>query len=427
MKFKAVSGIMLTLLFVGMLTSTFSSQQAKTSYSLDTLLILIEEELYPEIEGSLTLYEQDLNNEGYQVIETTVSSQLSPPEIKNLIKYYYLENNVTGAILIGNIKAAYSEIRTGDYSNPEALKIWISLDAIDMYYMDMDGYWENVTHPDFYAHMPMNVAEVHLYSSCETFYDEFIVYLNETKKWNYNTIKNKTQYQAEIWVSRIMAHDLDISGKNESQLINGFFSWDHSYRTGQESVSDKAYLLNAINAHFQNMNYSEIFGTVVKKEYITKSDYLASLEDSNGSKLMYLLAHSSPTLHSLYDTYVTTNDLVNKNKTSIFYILNACSSCRWDHCTSSPGDPNYLGGLYVFDTSPGHRNYGLGAIGFTGVGGFNWLEYFSDYLNDNPNSSYGEAYKYWFNRNLMHIFGATNYVYLGDATIGPCMHFFLPI
>jgi len=405
------------------LTTTKTRQVSLSPLGIrPTILILINENLYPKIGSKLSIFEQDLYNEGYEVIENTVTEEATPPEIKNIIQSCSLQANLVGTFLIGNIKAAYSEIKTGWGSGP-LHKIWISLDACDMYYMDLDGEWEHVANPDFCEDAPPNIEECYTYPSCETFKNEYIIYLDEEKEWNYWEIENKTQYKAEIWVSRIMANNLEIPGKNESQIINEFFDWNHNFRTGGCEVSSKAYLLAAWAESglcpYQCMDYSTLFDTVVKMDNVTKEDFLTCLGDHEGSKLMYLGAHSWPQGHALYDTYVTTDDLVNKNKTSIFYILNACSSCRWDHCTSSPADPNYLGGLYVFDTSPDRRNYGLGVIGFTGVGGFNWLEYFTDYLNDHSDSNYGEAYKYWFNLNLMHIFGTNNYVFLGDPTIGP--------
>ena len=391
-----------------------------------TILVLVNEGIYIDINAKLVIFEQDLRNEGYEVLKMAVSSETSPPEIKEIIKSYYLQHDLVGTILVGDIKAAYCEIHTGDFSDPDAIKIWISLDAADMYYMDLDGKWEHVANPDFCEDAPQNVVECNLYPSCETFNNEYIVYLDEEKEWDYWKIENKTQYKAEIWISRIMAHNLKIPSKNETEIINEFFDWDHNYRNGVHGVSSKAYMLAAWSESepcpYQCMDYSAIFDNVVMQDNVTKEDFLACLADPEGSKLLYLGAHSWPQGHVLYDESVNTDELLKKNKTSVFYILNACSSCRWDHCTSSPADPNYLGGLYVFDTSPDRKNYGLGAIGFTGVGGFNWLEYFTDYLNSSPNSNYGEAYKYWFNKNLMHIFGIWNYVYLGDPTIEPRHH-----
>jgi len=430
MKVKATTDLRLIILasilasnLIVVASSTFFVHKINLEQSpeiLPSILILVEESLHPQIQEKLDIFENDLENEGYEMSHFLVANKSSPPEVKALIKSYYLEENLVGAILVGNIKAAYSEIRTGDYSNPQALKIWISLDAVDMYYMDLDGYWENSTDPDFYKYMPPNVVQCQLYPSTWTFRNEYIVYLDETKKWDYNEIEDRTQYQAEIWVSRIMAHNLNIPGKDEAQLINDFFDWDHKYRTQPQDISDKVYLLNTGSGYNdQNMNYSEIFETIVKEEYVTKNDYVACLDDVEGSKVIYLTAHSWPQGHSLYLSSLTVNELVYMNKSSAFYILNACSANRWDQYISTSSNPNYLGGVYVFSKDEDRADYGLGAIGFTGVGGFNWLEFFTDHLNDNPNASYGEAYKYYFNNNLMHIFGIWNYVYLGDPTIGP--------
>ena len=379
------------------------------------ILLLVNETIYPSIANRLSVFKQDLSFDGYDAIISLLSNGLDPCQIKSIINSYYTENNITGCVLIGDIRAAYTEFRTGDSSS-----VWISLDATDMYYMDLDGYWENVTHPDFYAHRPPgDTRQVFLYESCQTFYNEYIVYLNESKKWDYNAIENKAQYKAEIWVSRIIGHNLAILGKNEADIINGFLDWDHAFRTERKRIEDRVYLLNAVGSGYndQNMNYSSIFDSIVKEEYVTKNDYLNCLRNPNGSKLIYLTAHSGPQVHCLYDANLMVDELANSNKTSVFYILNACSSCRWDQYVSSPTNPNYLGGMYVFDKS--ESDYGLGAIGFTGVGGFNLLEFFTDYLNANPYGGYGEAYKYWFNENLMRIFTAWNYVYLGDPIIGP--------
>ncbi|MBN2602684.1 MAG: T9SS type A sorting domain-containing protein, partial [Candidatus Thermoplasmatota archaeon] len=108
-------------------------------------------------------------------------------------------------------------------------------------------------------------------------------------------------------------------------------------------------------------------------------------------------------------------------KNSVFYLLNTCSACRWDEFVSAPTDPNYLGGLYVFDKSHSNGDFGLGAIGFTGVGGFNNLNFFTQYYDDHPYSNYGEMYVYWFNKNLQINFNTHNYVFLGDPTISPAM------
>lgn len=423
----------LTILLLGSLLLAFSVQTtragsnrpaAKNTYSSEStgqnVLILVNETIDPAIADHLAIFEQDLALDGYNALISTVSNGLTPPEIKSIIKSYYTDSNISGCILVGDIKAAYTETHTVSLFNSDWYWL-ISLDAADMYYMDLDGYWDNVTHPDFYAQLPPSVTHVTLDASCQTFYDEYIVYPNETEKWDYSPIENKTQYRAEIWVSRIMGHNLEIPGKNETEIIKGFLEWDHAFRANQKKVEDLVYLLNAIGPGYndQNMNYSSIFDSTVEMEYVTKRTYSACLNNPSGSKLIYLTAHSCPLWHCLYDANLDVQELADSNKTSVFYILNACSSCRWDQCVSSPTSPNFLGGIYVFDKRQGKTNNGLGAIGFTGVGGFLDLAFFTDYLNENLAGSYGEAYKYWFNEHLMQLFSVCCCVYLGDPTIGP--------
>ena len=73
--------------------------------------------------------------------------------------------------------------------------------------------------------------------------------------------------------------------------------------------------------------------------------------------------------------------------------------------------------VYVFSKIHGLDDYGLGAMGFTGVGGFNNLSFFSDFIVRNPDGCLGDAYRYYYNRNLEVIFNMWNYVFLGDPTL----------
>ena len=385
-----------------------------------TVLLVVNGDLYDQIRENLVVFGSDLCSEGYSVEIEVVNGATEPPEIRNLIKSYYDAGDLVGAILMGDIKAPYFESRTGDFSNPDAWKVWISLDATDMYYMDMDGDWEHLADPDFCEDAPPNVAECHLYSSCETFSDQYLVYFDESEEWDYSNIEDKDQYQIEIWVSRIMAHNLDIPDQDESEIINDYLEWNHGFRNGEEDIESKAYILNSgAGYNDQNMDFTEIFDDTIRAGNVTESQYIDYLEDIGGSELMYFTAHSSPQVHVWYDGSLSVDELLNLKKNSVFYMLNACSSCRWDQYVTSPSNPNYMGGLYVLDKHVADGGYGVGAIGFTGVGGFNNLEFFTDYLNSVADPTYGDAFVFWFNLNLMINFGPNNYVFLGDPTIGP--------
>ncbi|MDY7077433.1 MAG: PKD domain-containing protein [Chloroflexota bacterium] len=389
------------------------------------ILLLIEETLSLRLDSSYQSFKNALTQEGYQVFEETVSSNTEPPAIKDIIQTYWSnpEVELDGTILIGNIRAPYAVIHTGDYSDPDHQKVWLSLDAIDMYYEDLTGSWDHLTLDDFndiVDNPPPNVSELHLYPSCETFQNEYLVSLDKEREWDYGSIPDKDQYSTEIWVARIMGHNLSVPGKDEAGILEDYFAWNYGFRIGNHSVRDAALLLNSGPGYNdQGMNYTGVFSDVLKAENVTKDAYLGYLQASSGSRLLYLTAHSWPKGHVLHDQALTASEMNGLYKNSVFYLLNACSACRWDEFVSTPNDPNYMGGLYVFSKTHQDGDFGLGAACFTGVGGFNNLAFFTDYYHSHPGASYGEMFVYWFNRNLQINFGPTNYVFLGDPTIGP--------
>jgi hypothetical protein len=76
-------------------------------------------------------------------------------------------------------------VRTGDYSNPNQQIVYISLDACDHYYMDLDGSWEHIENPDFCEDAPSFVSTCYTYDSCDIFKNEYLVYFDEDYEWDY--------------------------------------------------------------------------------------------------------------------------------------------------------------------------------------------------------------------------------------------------
>jgi hypothetical protein len=243
-------------------------------------------------------------------------------------------------------------------------------------------------------------------------------------RWDYSQIPDHGQFAPEIWVARIMGHNLELyedgTLKTEAEIVSDYLASNHSLRNKQWGVADRARLCDAISDYgpAHGLDFSGVFDTSTEHGLITKVEYLDLLQERAGNKLVLLTSHSNPLVHVFDDGTLSVNDLDQSEKTAVFYILNACSSCRWDNFVSDPHFPNYLGRMYVFDKSA-CDDCGHGAIGFTGVGGFNFLEYFSSYLQMQPDATYGDAYRYYFETNLANIFAPWNYVYLGDPTITP--------
>ncbi len=399
----------------------FNASQDETH----TVLLLVENTILQQLGTAYAAFKGDLAREGFTVFEEAITSSTQPPEIKTIIQGYWSDpyHTLDGAILIGNLKAPYFIAKTGDFSNPEALEVWLSLDATDMYYEDLNGSWDHLTVDEFHniaANPPPEVVELYEYESCTTFENEYLVSLDKEREWDYQSIADKGQYSIEIWVARIMGHNLSIPGKSEADILNDYFAWSHTFRTGEQAISSTGFMLNAGSGYNdQGMDYSTVFTEVIQGENVTKAAYLTHLQRPSGSKLVYLSAHSSPKGHALSDEFLSASEILSISKNSVFYILNACSACRWDEFISAPTDPNYMGGLYVFDKSHTNGDFGLGAMCTTGVGGFNNLAFFTEYYSSHPGSNYGEMFRYWFNQNLQINFSPHNYVFLGDPTIGP--------
>jgi len=393
------------------------------------VLLLVRASLAPALGPTYQTFKADLESEGYTVLEAPVADAATPPHVKSLIRGFWLDSRyrLSGVILIGDIPAAYGVMHTGDYSNPSAWQVVLSLDAVDIFYGDMDGSWQHITPADFdflCAHYPAKVASLQLDPSCTTFRSRYLVTLDKEHEWDYGAIADKPQYAMELWIARLMTHNLKIPGKTEAMLLNEYFAWNHAFRTRARPVQDKALVLcegceGETGYNEQGMDYTGVFDDVIKEKLVSPTLYLMHLQESGGSKLLYITVHSWPKGHGLHGGSVTTVDLLSSPKNNVMYLLNACSACRWDEYVSTPTDPNYLCGLYVFDRTHAGGDFGLGAMGFAGVGGFNNLHYFTDYYHAHPGASYGQMWLYWHNRNLQINFGPNNYVFLGDPTIGP--------
>jgi len=390
------------------------------------ILLVVEQDLAPQIQPAIATYTSDLSAEGFDVTTTTVSASASPPEIRALLAAEYANGDLVGALLVGDISGAYTEIHTGDFSDPNAWLVWISLDAFDMYYMDLDGTYEHVDHPEIPGTVPPHVAQVSVYPSCTTFIDEYIVYMGGYQyRWGeYHNILDHAQYAPEIWVARIMGHNLELEEnravKTEAEVVNDYLASNHLLRTDRWGVANRGRLCDAISDDdpSHGLDFSGVFATTTEHGLITKVEYLNLLQEPSGNKVMLLTSHSWPQGHSFDDGHLPVSELEQSAKTAAFYILNACSSCRWDQFVSDPDNPDYLGGMYVFDKSA-CDDCGQGAIGFTGVGGFNFLENFSSYLQAQPSATYGDAFRYYFETYLTLIFGPLNFVFLGDPTVTP--------
>ena len=106
-------------------TTVYENQQSELSS--DYILILVDEDLFPQIVSNLDIFRDDLEGEGYSVIVETLSGG-SPEDVKVRIQDHNMHKHCD-VIMIGDIPIAWVGLPTGE------------IFSCDLFYMDLDGNW----------------------------------------------------------------------------------------------------------------------------------------------------------------------------------------------------------------------------------------------------------------------------------------------
>ncbi len=330
--------------------------------SAQKLLIVTEQSLNASIATSLSTYKSDLINEGYSPILITFSGN-DFVSLRNTIKQYYTSDAIEGVVLIGNLPSPL-------YSHDEIF-------PIDHYYADLNGTFGGNGTSGFTSHTG-NVSP-------------------------------------EIYVGRIKADNLSMTGKSAAQLINDYFSRNHKFRTGQITANEKALVFVDDEWYVDGWNHQRclqyLCGQVdlINTPAITEGNlYNQKLKDNY--TFIHFNAHSSPTAHFL-TPQISNSTIVSTNPNALFYNLIACQNA--DFTTA-----NNMAGLYLLG-----NDYGLGVIGTAKSGSMQ--HYTEFYKGLGENLSLGKAMKKWWLANV-DVAGGNDYferywyyglVLLGDPTL----------
>ena len=350
----------------------------------NTVLIILDSSIQSNIQLSLNQYKKDLEAEGYTVIIYAVSGG-TPDDLRTLLQEHY-STGLVGAVLIGDLPLAWYEID----NQPEP---WPSYEDFpcDLYFMDLDGIWTD-TNPT---------------SNCQE--GVFDGHSGETAP--------------EIWIGRLYAHTVS---DNEIALLTNYFAKIHDYRIGALTLKKRSlvYVDDDWVSWAKNLedDVSLAYSTTVlvsDKATTCRNDY-RDIRLVGNYEWMHVRLHSSYRKHYFkiddgweiekpYNTFasVSSYDIRRKDPKAFFYILNACSACRYT-------ETNYIGGWYIFvDT------YGIGVIGSTKTGS---MRSFADFYGPlGEKKCLGVAFKEWLlrqypysNQDRRLYYGMT---LLGDPTL----------
>lgn len=342
--------VIVTNPLVGSSKGIYNSEESQTK----PVLVIVNSDIYPQIQESIECYLDDLHNENNDVIFRLwdINEQPNVEDLREYLKEIYVQHNIQGAILVGEIPYAqaslpYVDPRPNDQHREGPLEEYL-----------------------------MDLSSVHFVKN-----DDNVI------------INMKGYLHYDIWVSRIWPNAYIFMGPNrktqefkwpEHVLINRYFQKNHKYRTCQSPVPNleisfdadnytnrKAvwagdfmmYYLNAFIhaiAEYKLENEDlQLFKEILPlKLYKSggKKEYLKFIKE-NPAQLLRLYSHSSPFTHSfkprdLFKMLMDQDQELKENLLAIelffkgkikqpFIALNACSACDFSFNDS-------LGTVYLF-------------------------------------------------------------------------------
>lgn len=178
-----------------------------------SILVLVEDRLASPLQESIDQLRSDLEAEGVgMMVDDHLTASSLPGQIRAVLRERYrTSDHLVGAILVGEFAAPLFN-RPDRQGDP----YWHDY-LTDLYYMDLDGYWEDAD--------SNRVYDVHR-SYQSTAFESLAHILDRIP------LLTLDRRGPELWVSRLRAGPLTSLG-DEVELFREYFAKNHSYRTGQ--------------------------------------------------------------------------------------------------------------------------------------------------------------------------------------------------
>jgi hypothetical protein len=356
--------------------------QLNVVYKTDTdkwaspFLIIVNGDLYPEIEDKLVLeYIPLLEGEGITV-EVWTALYGTPEDLRNAMADYYAEHGYYYCMQVGEFPPPLSEI---GFFEGESTPY-----PIDLFFMDLDGTWEDTDSNGYYDTHTGNV-------------------------------------EPDIAFGRLAAYTLNYQGNNEAALINHYLDKDMAYRRGEVTDIQQRALAFIDDDWFPNaQNWADCLSwvysdtTLIADNTTIASVYRDVLDDNY--EYIFLAAHSNPNLHQFKvggdweSDYVTYNNIYDIQPVAEHYNFFCCSAAQYTY-------NNYIVGWYIFNNG----NYGLTGTGSAKTGSMlNYEDFYPVLAFGEP---FGEAFRWWFSvwgeSDRQWFYGMT---LIGDPLLKPLSH-----
>ncbi|MDD3739062.1 MAG: hypothetical protein PHP31_07190 [Lentimicrobiaceae bacterium] len=363
--------------------STVYSTRASASRSSNTkkILIIANNSIYQQTKSKIKRYADDVSRtyRCWVIIRTVTGG--TPEDIKNVIisDSTYLK----GVVFIGDIPAAYYEV---DHDHPP--RYLYSYWQCELFYMDLDGVWEDTDGNNIYDSHTGNVAP-------------------------------------EIFVGRISTAHMD-QNFTEKEGLENYLDKLHNFYMGNVQINNK-YALAYTDTDWANSfamcnHIGNLYGTgyyhnfnAINNPNHGKTDYLEKLGDTT-YEFIQLAAHSAYDHHAIVhgnsNHNVIPENVVNTPPQAIAYNLFCCSACQWPIYNPNPNNRKlHIGTSYIYNSSP----RALTVVGSTKTGSMlGYKNVF--YQNLNSKKVIGESFLEWWK-----LFGNNHYHELVIWYYGMCI------
>ncbi len=346
-------------------TAYEGSTAGTLSSDITRVLILVNETLYAnqEAKGKIDRYCTDIGKAFNCTVEVEVTEGGEPSDIRSLIKEYYDNGGLDGVTIIGDQPVQWYDIKDPRF-DPGSF-------ACDLYYMDLNGSWEDINSQDEYT-------------------------------WH---VDGNGDIEPEVFCARIHLSSMSDFG-DEVELLSTYLDKNHEYWSGNMVLPQKG-------AAFVQETWAGMTNTVHYLYGDNNSDLFESQNNANSTayinnglkgdySFIQLWCHSSIHGHS-FDWGGSINDveLFEIESNPIGYGIDACHIGAWPE-----GDGSYITGSYVFGKSKRALTILSGTRSGQSIG---WEgKIFFEELGENI--CFGKAFIDWLGDYFIDAKGSNDYV-----------------
>lgn len=273
-------------------------------HSRGIIILVVDNKFSDSLAFEIQRLREDLEGDGWRVVQHNVSRTASAPTVKALIVDTYNQDkvNTKAVFILGHVRVPYSGDLNPD-GHPDHEGAW----PADVYFADMNGSWT-----DNSVNVTVATDERHYNTPMDGKFDQTLI-----------------PSDLELQIGRVDFANMPSFAASEQQLLKNYLDKDHAYRNKLftpvcRGVIDDNFGYFGAEA-FAASGYKNI-GPLVGPEHVKADDYFLTMQDSS-----YLWSYGcGGGWYQGAGGIGSTNDFANSNLKSVFTLLFGSYFGDWD-------------------------------------------------------------------------------------------------